>query len=255
MLLLRNGPARFRALVITTLSVLLLPGATSAGGAVPTLSTPAMLVVAPAEAEIALTTLAPLVARLSHPEALRTAFEAYFSFREARPDRVTKPYLYFVDLGLDNATARGWVFDMESLSVVEGPFNVAHGSGSSKTRDGVPTRFSNQPGSNTSSLGLYVAQETYDFHGKAGGRAYRSVGLRMAGVSGGFNDAARERGIVAHGAPYVTAAAAGRSQGCPAMEMARADRLLPMLANGGVVFVYSPGDDRWLAEDPWVNAD
>jgi hypothetical protein len=37
------------------------------------------------------------------------------------------------------------------------------------------------------------------------------------------------------------------------MEMERAERLLPLLANGGVVFIYSPGDDRWLTEDQWVN--
>jgi hypothetical protein len=38
------------------------------------------------------------------------------------------------------------------------------------------------------------------------------------------------------------------------MEPRRAERLLPMLANGGVVFVYSPNDARWLDADPWVQA-
>ena len=38
------------------------------------------------------------------------------------------------------------------------------------------------------------------------------------------------------------------------MEPARAERLLPLLANGGVVFVYSPNDRRWLREEPWVRA-
>ena len=44
-------------------------------------------------------------------------------------------------------------------------------------------------------LGLFVAEETYRFSGKSGGRSYRSVGLRMDGVSGGFNSAARRRGV------------------------------------------------------------
>ena len=105
-----------------------------------------------------------------------------------------------------------------------------------------------------SSLGLYLAQETYTFRGRAGGRSYSSIGLRMKGESAGFNDAARRRGIVSHGAPYVTARDAGRSEGCPAMELDRARRLLPMLANGGVVFIYSPNDSRWLASDSWVAA-
>ena len=240
--------------ILPVLPFLLYPGATNAGS--PTeesirLETPAA---APSDAELALTALAPRVGTLSHPEALKTAFEAYFSYRTLHADRVRKPYLYFVDLGLDNVTPRGYVFDMQSLELVEGPFNVAHGSGSSSTRNAVPTTFSNLPGSNASSLGLYLAQETYDFHGRAGGVAYRSVGLRMSGESGSFNDAARARGIVSHGAPYVTASAAGRSQGCPAMEMDRAERVLPMLANGGVVLIYSPVAG-WLNEDPWINAD
>ena len=208
-----------------------------------------------AATDAALDALARHVTRMSDPEALRTAFQAYFRYRESQPDRVRKPYLYFVDLGLDNLTPRGYVFDMEKLAVVEGPFAVAHGRGSARTRNGVPTKFSNRAGSNSSALGLYLGQETYEFSGKVAGRAYRSVGLRMRGESGAFNDAARPRGIVAHGAPYVTAQGAGRSEGCPAMELQRANRLLPMLANGGVVFIFSPNDQRWLSEDPWVNAD
>ncbi|MCI0435946.1 MAG: murein L,D-transpeptidase catalytic domain family protein, partial [Gemmatimonadetes bacterium] len=206
-----------------------------------------------ADIDAAVRALSPYVTRTSHPEALRIAFQAYHNYKAARPDLVRKPYLYFVDFGLDNRTARGYVFDMESLRLIDGPFTVAHGRGSSRGRDGVPMSFSNRGGSKSSSLGLYLAQETYGFGGKSGGRSYRSVGLRMRGESGSFNSAARPRGIVAHGAPYVTARAAGRSEGCPAMEPQRAQRLLPMIANGGVVFIYSPNDGRWLRQDPWIN--
>jgi hypothetical protein len=204
-------------------------------------------------AEAALDALSGSVVRSSHPDALRSAFAAYFRYRAARPELVRKPYLYYVDLGLDNRTARGYVFDMDALALVEGPFPVAHGRGSSLQRDGVPTNFSNRPGSYASSLGLYLAQETYAFSGRANGGRYTSVGLRMRGESGAFNDAALRRGIVAHGAPYVREREAGRSEGCPAMEEHRARRLLPMIANGGVVFIYSPNDPLWLAGDPWVN--
>ncbi len=202
----------------------------------------------------AIAALSGAVTTTSHPEALELAIRAYHEYRAAHPDRVVKPYLYFVDLGLDNLTPRGYVFDMERLEVVEGPFAVAHGSGSSSTRNAVPSTFSNRPGSHASSLGLYLAQETYEFRGRAGGRAYRSVGLRLRGESGSFNDAARARGIVAHGAPYVTHRGAGRSEGCPAMEPERAERLLPLIANGGVVFIFSPNDERWLRDGPWVRA-
>ena len=182
------------------------------------------------------------------------AFQAYFAYAARNPSSVRNPYFFFVDYGLDNRTPRGYVFDMERMTLVEGPFTVSHGSGSSAGRNGVPTRFSNRPGSYQSSLGLYLAQETYGFSGKSGGRRYTSVGLRMKGLSGSFNDAARRRGIVSHGAPYVTARDAGRSQGCPAMEQARAKRLLPKIANGGVVFLFSPRDDRWMRDDPWAGA-
>lgn len=206
-------------------------------------------------ADEALRALTPRVRRSSHADALRTAFTAYYHYRAANPDAVKKPYLYYIDMGLDNRTARGYVFDMDRLEVVEGPFTVAHGRGSARTRDAVPTTFSNRAGSKQTSLGLYLAQETYSFSGKLAGRRYSSVGLRMRGESGEFNSAARRRGIVAHGAPYVTAGNAGRSEGCPAMEMDRAKRLLPLIANGGVVYIYSPNDRRFLERAPWLQAD
>lgn len=205
--------------------------------------------------EDAARTLSVHVTETSHPDALEVTTQAYYRYRAEHPDAVRKPYLYYVDMGLDNRTPRGYVFDMERLELVEGPFTVAHGSGSSARRDAVPTVFSNESGSHASSLGLYLARETYAFHGRAGGKAYRSVGLRLRGESGRFNDRAETRGIVAHGAPYVTAASAGRSQGCPAMESDRARRLLPLIARGGVVFLYSPHDDRWLRDGPWVRAE
>jgi hypothetical protein len=195
------------------------------------------------------------VPKSSHPTALRVAVEAYYRYRVQRPHLVRKPYLYYVDLGLDNLTPRGYVFDMDRLELVEGPFPVAHGSGSSFTRDAVPATFSNLPGSHASSLGLYLAGATYTFTGRAAGRVYASIGLRLRGESGRFNDAAEARGIVVHGAPYVTATGAGRSEGCPAMEPSRAERLLPLLADGGVVFLYSPNDERWLRDGPWVRAE
>lgn len=190
---------------------------------------------------------------LSDSHALNDAFRGYFAYKTAHPAEVRKPFLYFVDYGLPSTTPRGYVFDMNALEIVDGPFTVAHGRGSSQSRYGVPTRFSNAPGSEATSLGLYLAEETYAFHGKTGGHSYSSVGLRLDGVSGDYNDNARSRKVVAHGAPYVTPTRAGRSEGCPAMEQARARRLLPTLANGGMVFLFAPETD-WMSQDPWLAA-
>ena len=222
--------------------------------AAPVVSAPAP-VVNPIEAavESALSALAPHVRRMSHENALRTAFRAYFNFKAEHGDEIRKPYLYFVDYGLDNRTARGYVFNMDELKLIDGPFMVAHGRGSSAGKNAVPMRFTNQPGSASTSLGLYVAEETYGFSGKSGGRHYNSIGLRMDGKSGRFNSTARARGVVAHGAPYVTSGGSGRSEGCPAMEEFRARKLIPMISKGGVVFLYSPNDTNWLQNDPWVN--
>jgi hypothetical protein len=201
----------------------------------------------------ALAAFSSSIRSLSHPKALETAFRSYFAFKAENPGRVKKPYLYFVDYGQPSTRKRGYILDMSTMKVVEGPFTVAHGRGSSKTRFGVPTRFSNRHGSAATSLGLYVAQETYRFTGKSAGRRYSSIGLRLQGVSGAFNSNARSRGVVAHGAPYVTSQRAGRSEGCPAMEQTRARRLLPELANGGMVFLFAPERD-WMSDDPWIVA-
>jgi L,D-transpeptidase-like protein len=204
-----------------------------------------------AKSSAAVRAFAAAVRPLSHPKALESAFRSYFAYLAAHPDDVKKPVLYFVDYGLPSTEQRGYVFDMRALKILEGPFAVAHGRGSSHTQYGIPTRFSNASGSAATSLGLYLAQSIYDFHGHTGGQSYSSIGLRLRGVSGNFNDNALARGVVAHGAPYVTANKAGRSEGCPAMEPDRARRVLPQLADGGMVFLFAP-DQQWMTDDPWV---
>jgi hypothetical protein len=202
-----------------------------------------------ARIDSALHAFSSAVRPLSHPKALATAFSSYFNFVNAHPDAVRKPYLYFVDYGLPSTEPRGYVFDMKSMSIVEGPFTVAHGRGSATSQYGIPTRFSNGFGSGMTSLGLYVAQELYRFTGHTAGSTYSSVGLRLQGVTPGYNDNARARGVVAHGAPYVSASKAGRSEGCPAMEQSRAQHVLPELANGGMVYLFSPNSNLVASAD------
>ena len=235
-----NGPVLSSALALVT-----------GTAAIADTSRSAPAIVRPPKFAAALSAFQGAVRPLSHPRALDDAFRSYFAYKATHPEQVRKPLLYFVDYGLPSTTPRGYVFDMESLKIVDGPFMVAHGRGSSASKNGVPTRFSNVSGSAATSLGLYVAQETYSFSGKAGGRRYGSVGLRLRGVSEGFNDNARARRVVAHGAPYVTPKGAGRSEGCPAMEQSRARRLLPELSNGGMVFLFAP-NENWMSRDPWV---
>ncbi len=72
--------------------------------------------------------------------------------------------------------------------------HVSHGRNSGAN---VPTAFSNEPESFKSSIGLYRTAEGY--FGKHG------YSLRLDGLEKGFNDRARERAIVIHGADYVNA--------------------------------------------------
>jgi L,D-transpeptidase catalytic domain len=206
-----------------------------------------------AATKAALNAFKSMVRPLSHPMALEDAFKSYFAFKSAHPNEVKKPLLYFVDYGLPSTKPRGYVFNMSTLQVVDGPFTVAHGRGSSTAQSGVPTRFSNGFGSSATSLGLYLAKAIYNFTGHMGGRTYSSIGMRLQGESRGFNDNALARGVVAHGAPYVTPTKAGRSQGCPAMEPARAQRLLPQIADGGMVYLFAP-DANFMSSDQWINA-
>lgn len=235
--LLTEGPSR--PVFVDSVAGEVFGGGKDEGGAVAT------------STNIALTAFRGIVRSLSHERALESAFRSYYAFQQKHPEKVRKPLLYFVDYGQPATARRGYVFDMKTLKLVDGPFTVAHGRGSSTSRFGIPKLFSNRHGSAATSLGLYLAQETYRFTGKAAGARYSSIGLRLQGLSGAFNSNARARGVVAHGAPYVTSSRAGRSEGCPAVDQQRAKTLLPKLANGALVFLFAP-DERWLESDPWV---
>jgi hypothetical protein len=179
----------------------------------------------------------------SSNQTLLYALRAYYNFRAVY--EVTQPYYFVVDFGLHPSLPRGIVYDMQRRRLHAGPFHVAHGVGSGGPNS-VPNAFSNALGSNQTSLGLYLTGSIYNF------RRYGTIGLRLDGHSGEFNGEARRRGIVMHGAPYVTAARAGTSHGCPAVELSR-DSLIRTLAGGSVVLHFSPNDAHWVQRDPWIH--
>lgn len=147
--------------------------------------------------------------------------------------------LAVIDYSLPSSQRRLWVFDLANRQLLYTEL-VAHGRGSGEAR---ATLFSNDDGSYRSSLGLFATAETY-----VGGNGYS---LRMDGLEPGFNDRARERAIVMHGAWYVDPALAsrtgrlGRSQGCPAVRPQVAHQLIDTLKGGQLVFAYYPDAD-WL---------
>jgi hypothetical protein len=121
------------------------------------------------DAERAVLTLSRLAAA-SHPELIERAVTSYARFLEQHGDEVRNPYYYVVDYGLSNLTPRGYLFDMQSLTVVDGPFMVAHGSRSLAAADGVPRSFGNADESKKTSLGFFTTGALYAFRGHSNGR-------------------------------------------------------------------------------------
>ena len=147
--------------------------------------------------------------------------------------------LAVIDYSRPSTEPRLWVFDLGRRRLLFAE-HVAHGRGSG---DNLAQAFSNREGSHQSSLGLFRTAETYH-----GGNGYS---LRMDGLEPGVNDAARDRLIVMHGAPYVDPLQAlrqgrlGRSFGCPAVRPQVARQVIDTLKQGQLLFAYYP-DERWL---------
>jgi len=141
--------------------------------------------------------------------------------------------LAVIDYSLPSTQKRLWVFDVAQDKLLFRE-HVAHGQGSGEN---VARRFSNLEGSYQTSLGLYRTAETYQ-----GGNGYS---LRMDGLDPGFNDAARQRAIVMHGAWYAnpdlirTQGRLGRSQGCPALREGIAKVVIDSLKQEQLVFAYA----------------
>jgi hypothetical protein len=152
--------------------------------------------------------------------------------------------LAFIDYSRPSTEPRLWVFDLANNQLLYEEV-VAHGRGSGEN---LARFFSNVSGSHTSSLGLFLTRDTYQ--GRNG------YSLRMEGLEPGINDAAMERAIVMHGAPYVDPRTAakqgrlGRSFGCPAVREAVARGMIDVLKGGQFVFAYYP-DAEWLDVTRW----
>ncbi|MCB9680058.1 MAG: murein L,D-transpeptidase catalytic domain family protein [Alphaproteobacteria bacterium] len=161
----------------------------------------------------------------------------------AHPER-----LAIIDFALPSTARRLWVLDVQAGTLLF-QLPVAHGSG---TGDDLATTFGNDEGSHRSSLGLFRTAETYvGKHGRS---------LRLDGLEPGFNDRARERAIVIHGADYATEAFArthgrlGRSWGCPAVAPDAADPLIDALEDGAALFAWYP-DATWLTSSTYLHCD
>jgi hypothetical protein len=229
-----------RVMVVAFALALLTIGTSAAPGAtvVPSVSAASKTTVVPAASALAAgswhsSSLGSVNAKV-FGLALSAASCAIRSGVVAEPSTLT-----VIDYSKPSTEKRLWVFDLRSREMVYEEL-VAHGQGSGEN---VPTMFSNDADTHRTSLGLFVTGDTYI--GKNG------YSLRLDGLDRGFNDHARDRAIVMHGAPYVSEAFAraqgrlGRSWGCPALSEGVAREVIDRVKGGGLVFAYYP-NQQWL---------
>jgi hypothetical protein len=142
--------------------------------------------------------------------------------------------LAIVDFSQPSINKRLYVIDLNTYHLLYNTW-VAHGMGTGKIK---ATSFSNKPSSNKSSLGFYVTGNAYQ-----GSNGYS---LKLQGMEKGINDHAMKRGIVIHGADYVSEGFIysqgyiGRSWGCPAVSPDVSEQLIDLLKDGSCLFIYAP---------------
>ncbi len=144
-----------------------------------------------------------------------------------------------IDFRLPKTKRRMWIVDLKR-HVIEFNVVVSHGSGSrlKKTRRKDDPRFGNKKGSNKSSLGCYATFYTRNAKAGSKNKSKSRIALVVEGLEE-TNKAARRRGILFHGAHYVSATRAGNSQGCFATEQSVNDKLVPFIKAGSFVYAYA----------------
>lgn len=154
--------------------------------------------------------------------------------------------LTIIDFSKASTSDRLFVVDLKKKELLIKSL-VAHGKNSGGN---YATSFSNESKSFKSSLGFYKTAETYN--GKHG------YSLRLDGLEPGFNDNARKRAIVIHGAWYVSSdfskknGRLGRSWGCPSLPLETAKEIIDSIKNGSCLFIYAK-DESYLAKSAYMN--
>lgn len=157
-----------------------------------------------------------------------------------------KDIITIIDFSKPSTKERFFVIDLQNKHILYKSL-VAHGKNSGGN---IATSFSNAPRSLKSCLGFFLTAETYS--GKYG------YSLKLDGLEQGYNDNARARGIVVHGADFVTAEIArqsgllGRSYGCPALPLNKAKEIIDKISGGSCLFIYA-NDKKYLQGSGFLN--
>ncbi|WP_338226342.1 murein L,D-transpeptidase catalytic domain family protein [Algoriphagus confluentis] len=173
--------------------------------------------------------------------ALDFALDGY----ETLENTLDKQILTLIDFSLPSTERRLWIIDLVEEEIVLNTV-VAHGRNSGNL---MAEKFSNRPESYQSSLGFYKTGETYI--GKHG------YSLRLDGLEEGFNDQARSRAIVIHGADYAREEFAkvsgrlGRSLGCPAVPSELSKEVIDLIKDGSLLFIFAD-QEEYLQQSAFI---
>jgi hypothetical protein len=168
-----------------------------------------------------------------NPEAFRIALSGY-RVLHSRGLVQRDSLITIIDYSLPSSEDRFFVIDLRKNMVIYKTL-VAHGRNSGEL---YATRFSNLAHSHRSALGFYITGSPYH-----GGQGYS---MMLTGMDTGYNDHARTRSIVIHGARYATPqyikqyGRLGRSFGCPALPPDVNEFIIDCIKEGSVLFSYYP---------------
>ena len=147
--------------------------------------------------------------------------------------------LSIADMSQSSNAKRLYVIDIANKKVLFNTY-VAHGRNSGEE---FASSFANKNNSYKSSLGFYVTGNIY--------QGTHGTSMRLKGVEQGINDIAEQRGIVMHGASYVSESfiqqtgRLGRSQGCPAVPEKLCKPIVDIIKEGSCFFMFYP-DNNYL---------
>lgn len=179
-------------------------------------------------------------------EVFRKAYLGYLNLKEAGKLNAGHSLLSICDFSLSANVKRLWVIDLAQDRILFHSL-VAHGQG---TGEEFAEHFSNTENSHQSSLGFYVTAQTYQ-----GDNGYS---LKLNGMDAGYNDAAYNRAIVMHGAPYVCESyirdnkRLGRSWGCPAVPVTLARPIIDAIKDQTCLYIHYPSKS-YLSRSVWLN--
>ncbi|MEA2041702.1 MAG: murein L,D-transpeptidase catalytic domain family protein [Bacteroidota bacterium] len=156
-------------------------------------------------------------------------------------------YLTIIDYSKASTEKRFYLIDKVGRELIYNEY-IAHGMNTGADK---ALHFSNEAGSQKSSLGFFRTAESYV--GKNG------YSMRLDGLEKGINNNARSRAIVIHGAWYVSSefisenGRLGRSWGCPALVQSVSREIIDLIKGGSCVFIYADDSEYKTKSELYIS--